>query len=56
MITIFTATAVVVHAQTDSGSGLTVYPSFHVKFQHQGKSYLLASTVLVIPARAPCAT
>ena len=34
-------------AQTDSAPALTIYPSFHVKFLHEGKSYLLASTVLV---------
>lgn len=36
-----------VPAQTGSAPSLTVYPSFHVKFMHEGKAYLLASTILV---------
>jgi hypothetical protein len=37
-----------VYGQTDQhSSGLTVYPSFHLKFEQGGRSYLLASTIIV---------
>lgn len=36
-----------VRAQSGEAPALTVYPSFHVKFDMDGKNYLLASTVLV---------
>lgn len=34
-------------ARAQGAPGLNVYPSFHVKFMHAGKTYLLASTVIV---------
>ena len=47
LLAISCSCAGLLRAQTGEVQSLTIYPSFQVKFMHEGKSYLLASTIVV---------